>query len=303
MIPCLSYPYAYYFFKIMSKTITNIFNSQPSQSKKTSYYSIQHVLIDEYLNNLMLMTENLVLYILKGKIVIENSHDTIFVKANELFLQSKGENIMVNIIPDNGQFECLYFIFDPELVVDVLRTIHDEMSIMSKNESGNLHFCHFQQNDRIELFFNSLLNTSWQNNEYYEALFKLKLKELIMILLTDGTTRSQVATFLKSNLNCRSNKLMQIVYETLYTSISISELASICGMSLSSFKRAFYMEFNMSPMQWINEKRLDRAILLIKNTSIPITEIAYNCGYESYVHFSRRFKSKYGCSAKAFRGN
>lgn len=249
------------------------------------------------------MTENIVLYILKGEIVMENSSGKITVRTNEVLLQAKGESLKVNIIPENGQFECLYFFFDPELVVDILRTINDEKSVLSLKKSGGLRFCNFQRSDRVILFFNSLLNTNWENNEYYRVLYKLKLKELILILLTDGATCSQIGTFLNSNLNCRSSKLVQIVYETLYTSISIGKLADICGMSASSFKRAFYMEFRMTPKQWINDRKLDRAMLLIKNTSLPIAEIAYDCGYESYVHFSRRFKSKYGCSAKVFRVN
>jgi transcriptional regulator GlxA family with amidase domain len=51
------------------------------------------------------------------------------------------------------------------------------------------------------------------------------------------------------------------------------------------------------------DRRLERARLLLDKTSMPITEIAFETGFENPGHFSKMFKSRYGISPKQAREN
>lgn len=47
--------------------------------------------------------------------------------------------------------------------------------------------------------------------------------------------------------------------------------------------------------------RIQKAKRLLKNTSLHISEVAYECGYENVSHFIRQFHDKVGVTATAYR--
>jgi transcriptional regulator GlxA family with amidase domain len=75
----------------------------------------------------------------------------------------------------------------------------------------------------------------------------------------------------------------------------------MCHRSLSSFKREFQRCYGMPPGRWLLERRLERASALLNTTSMNVTQIAFECGFESSSHFSRAFKDKFGRTPRTFR--
>jgi transcriptional regulator GlxA family with amidase domain len=49
------------------------------------------------------------------------------------------------------------------------------------------------------------------------------------------------------------------------------------------------------------KKRLGLATELLLNTSLPVSEICFECGFENPTHFSRVFKERTGLSPAQFR--
>ncbi|MEM6321913.1 MAG: helix-turn-helix transcriptional regulator, partial [Bacteroidota bacterium] len=73
-------------------------------------------------------------------------------------------------------------------------------------------------------------------------------------------------------------------------------------MSESNFHRVFKNELGISPIDFINEKRLERAATLLKSSSKKINDICLECGFNSRSYFTRLFKRKYQVSPNAYRG-
>ena len=74
-------------------------------------------------------------------------------------------------------------------------------------------------------------------------------------------------------------------------------------MSISSFKRKFQKEYTCSPHKWINEKKLQKACLLLDTTDYSVTDIGFICGYESLSTFMNAFKEKFGISPGKYRAS
>ncbi|MGN0568752.1 MAG: helix-turn-helix domain-containing protein [Acutalibacteraceae bacterium] len=47
--------------------------------------------------------------------------------------------------------------------------------------------------------------------------------------------------------------------------------------------------------------RLEEACRLIKNSNLPLSDIAAACGYKDYINFSKMFSKKYGVSPKRYK--
>ncbi len=76
--------------------------------------------------------------------------------------------------------------------------------------------------------------------------------------------------------------------------LSCADLAKHCGISYSYFKRLFLLRFNLTPVQYIQEKRLRHACDLLVTGRYTVTEVAERTGFENVYYFSRVFKQKIG---------
>ena len=75
-------------------------------------------------------------------------------------------------------------------------------------------------------------------------------------------------------------------------SLNISYLASLCGISEVYFRKIFLNSFGVSPKEFIIQKRIDYAKILLKSRNFSISEIATLCGYTEPCHFSREFTKR-----------
>ena len=93
----------------------------------------------------------------------------------------------------------------------------------------------------------------------------------------------------------------QYLYTNYMTPIRIEELAERCHMSQTHFRRLFLAIIGVSPLQFINALRVDRAGLLLTSTSETILEIAQSVGFASLSSFNRHFIKQKGMTPRDFR--
>ncbi len=126
-----------------------------------------------------------------------------------------------------------------------------------------------------------------------QELLELKLKELILILVQTNYAES-VIEIVSMLYNPRSVSLKEVIESQLYTGIPVSQLAGLCNMSNSTFTRTFKEIYKDSPVNYINNKRLERAKELLLISKAPLSQIAYDLGFNDPGYFSRLFKRKFG---------
>lgn len=133
-----------------------------------------------------------------------------------------------------------------------------------------------------------------------EELLKIKLKELILLLAkTDNaeTIQSLIAgLFTKTEIDFK-----EVMEANIYNNFTLEELAALCNLSLSSFKRAFVKYYSSSPAKYIKKRKLEQAAKLLESTTLRISDIAYDCGFTDLAHFSRSFQKAYETSPSDFR--
>ncbi len=73
----------------------------------------------------------------------------------------------------------------------------------------------------------------------------------------------------------------------------IDEIASMCCMSLSTFKRHFRARFQMSPHRWIQSIRMRVAYELVTTCDISIEHIARMCSFSNVSYFTSIFRNTF----------
>ena len=102
----------------------------------------------------------------------------------------------------------------------------------------------------------------------------------------------------ENELNENNNiihKARMFAINNLDKKISVSDIASEVGLSVSRLSHLFKEKTGISLLKFLNKKRLTRAKDLLKN-GYSITNTANKCGYQDYTSFIRAFTKEYGIS-------
>ena len=132
-----------------------------------------------------------------------------------------------------------------------------------------------------------------------EQMIETKIREFV--LLISKSQNMSPMDFLASMFKLNRTELEATIQNNLYSNLSVAQIAQLCAMSTSSFKRKFKETYNESPKKYMAKKKLEKAMDLLKNSSERISTIAYECGYDTISTFNRSFKLNNGISPSEFR--
>ena len=81
----------------------------------------------------------------------------------------------------------------------------------------------------------------------------------------------------------------------------IEVLADMCHLSVTHFRRTFNTIMGISPLEFVNNTRIEHACLLLSSTDSSILEIAEQVGFHSVSSFNRAFVKLMDCSPREWR--
>ncbi|MDD1509543.1 helix-turn-helix domain-containing protein [Pseudomonas sp. CNPSo 3701] len=93
----------------------------------------------------------------------------------------------------------------------------------------------------------------------------------------------------------------QLMLANLDAGISVAEIAEACALSRSHFTRKFKESTLLSPHVWLRQQRVDKAMELLRDSPLSLTQIAMECGFFDQAHFCRVFAKSQGVSPLAWR--
>jgi len=110
---------------------------------------------------------------------------------------------------------------------------------------------------------------------------------------------------LRTRLAVSHPKLLRVVAimeDHLEDPLPRSELARMAGLSTRQLERLFRRYLGKTPTRHYLELRLDRARLLLAQTSLSVLEVATACGFVSASHFSKCYREFFARSPREDRG-
>ncbi|MCR5218662.1 helix-turn-helix domain-containing protein [Treponema sp.] len=125
------------------------------------------------------------------------------------------------------------------------------------------------------------------------------IKEFVHKFLLECTT--SITSVKKAEVHPVIKKVCDYVNENLSKDISLEEAADFAGISSFYLSKLFKEEKGETFINFISDKRLEKARQLLEETELSIKEITAEVGYNDQNYFSRIFKNKYGLSPKEYR--
>lgn len=155
---------------------------------------------------------------------------------------------------------------------------------------------HIKNFDLYEMFYKMLNLAKTQNITQNELFSRASLLFHEIIIKISQRVH-------KSSTYCTPEAaiLKNLLDKSIEGSISIKELGDSIFRSPSQTIRIFRKEFGTTPHDYLLNKKIETAKLLLQNTNISIKEIAYKLCFADEHYFSNHFKTKVGISPLKFR--
>jgi AraC-like DNA-binding protein len=96
---------------------------------------------------------------------------------------------------------------------------------------------------------------------------------------------------------------LRSIHENVNSPWTVESLAAAAGMSRSAFALRFKEMLGQTPLDYVTEWRMQKAMPLLQNADKKLVEIAHSVGYESDAAFSKAFKRVVGIAPREFRHN
>ena len=150
--------------------------------------------------------------------------------------------------------------------------------------------------------------TSYDNNPtLIKNIIKNKQRTFCDKVESRGIVYQLMARFLKdaqpkTEINDdRIQKVLSYIRQNIYKTIDIDSLAAISCLSKDHFIRLFKKEINNTPLQYINQKKIEKSQLILITDSMPVKNISYLLAYEDHSYFNRLFKKLTGVTPQQYR--
>lgn len=201
----------------------------------------------------------------------------------------------VNALPD----ECTIFEFRSDMYEKV-REQYPQVRFLTEVD---LHSTLVKINPETEYLHFQIIKLILTNEGS-----RLEIDGLVMDLIatafsniTDYVPDLVVNDKLKKNHLITIERAKNYITEHFADNISLEELASHCFVSPFHFSRIFKSLTQHTPHQFLLNVRLKKAEIMLRNTSVPVMEIAFSAGFNSVEHFTAAFTNKHRCPPAKYR--
>lgn len=149
---------------------------------------------------------------------------------------------------------------------------------------------------------------SYDNNPtLIQNIIKSKQRTFCDKVESRGIVYQLIARFLKDAkpkvdvCDNRIEKVLSYIRKNIYKAIDLDSLAEISCLSKDHFIRLFKKEVNTTPLQYINQKKIEKAQLILITEDMSVKNIAYLLSYEDHAYFNRLFKKLTGVTPQQYR--
>ena len=112
------------------------------------------------------------------------------------------------------------------------------------------------------------------------------------------------STFAKVEVSSESRRVLKVkefINTHMNDELRLEQLANLVSMTPTAFSRFFKLRTGKTLSEYIVDIRLGQAARLLVDTADSVSEICWNCGFNTLSNFNRLFRKRKGCSPTEFR--
>ncbi len=155
--------------------------------------------------------------------------------------------------------------------------------------------------DEAKGYISQIYREMQEKREGYQMMMKSLLLQLTVMMMR----RKKIELGFEESLNLKTDlaNVKSYIDSHYANAITLDELAEIAIKSKYHLVREFTKALGTSPIEYLLERRIGEARILLSSTSMTISDIASSIGFSSASYFSQRFKLVTGTTPIEFRNS
>ena len=235
------------------------------------------------------VAKDTILFLLRGNLKVYcNAHTTTLVKNEMVFLPRQC------VCKVESLSDCDIVIAQFEKLISVCTKFHMTRLSLFRNRKNFVFKAHSIKKPLLPFFASIQSYLDMGANCFH--LHEIKLRELFWLLRFFYTDLELVDLFYSLLETNHQTQLRFVVLDNWKVNRNIKELAALCSMSESTFRRHFVKEFNLPIGKWIDKNLRESIIHLLSDSANTINMVAEELHFSSPGHFTFYCKKSFGCT-------
>lgn len=224
--------------------------------------------------------------IAKGSFRLLIDNQEISASENDCFLIPS--SMIHGGMPEDCIYECL--VFDPDLLYVHSDSCRRYLRKITRQEIC-IHFPFSEIDKQLDETIRKLFSAISEQPAGYELTVVGGLFEFFGLIFREGHYEESEAELSRPGTHTEQLKSVFEFIEGNYAStITLQQLSQLSGMSPKYFCRYFQTIAHRTPMDYLNYYRIERSCSLLCTKDLPITSIAYDCGFNDCSYFIKTFR-------------
>lgn len=194
-----------------------------------------------------------------------------------------------------------YLFFD---AATFLKEMYAQDPVLAKKMLDALESrCHFFNLLEYEMI-GKLIMAILENYRNKKDLYKESAKGLFLALIIEIVRLNEDGSKINSFVYHETKpilKSIQYIEDNFSEHLKVSDMAVVCHLSETHFRRVFKEYMGMSPYAYLNVVRVEAVCKVLKDESVSIREAAFRCGFSTLASFNKNFKSVVGVTPGKWR--
>ena len=270
------------------ENIPEIYLSDPKATKDLFVHDFK--MTNDVVKSKVNLSMNMFSFLQVGKKQVHFADTSVAVNKEQSLLLKKGNWLWTELLDTEAIYYCKLFFFSETKLREFLRKYTNDVQPYKEE----VPYFVIENDQYIASYLSTLSIVCKSYNTPEEALLNLKFEEIMLYLLNKYGSKFEY--YLHSLISKEISPFKSVVESNVHSNLKLEEIAFLCNMSLSTFKRHFNSEYNVAPGKWLQDKRLQKAKDLLQEGNLTPSDIYLEIGYNNLSNFSTAFKNKFGFS-------
>lgn len=238
-----------------------------------------------------MVRDHFLVYVYSGEYVLEEGKRKTVVRPGECVFLRRDNRVEMTKQPKDGEaFMAIFICYKRDFLRGVLQQF-EKRALPVEAVKHKQSVMKLPETPDIKSLFLSITPYFDSSMKPLDDIMRLKMLEGVHALLRiDERFYATLFDFAEP----WKIDISDFMNENYMYDLSIAEIASFTGRSISTFKRDFKKISDLSPERWLVQKRLREAKEMLQEKGRSVTDVFMEVGFKNFSHFSTAFKKQYG---------
>jgi AraC-like DNA-binding protein len=247
-----------------------------------------------------------ILYIIEGSMLLQIDLQS--------FIVNKGDII---IIPPNlihgasrcNNSPCKFYatVFHPSLISSAFNDAIQQKYLDPFFIKSSKQFLYINKSseeyDKTLHYITAIIETYYSKSFGFELLIKANILQMFYNIIQFHSIENNELKKDDILATVRIKKILAFLEDNYQSPFSLSDWALSISLSKEQFCRIFKKHFKNTPIEYLINYRISKAVDLLIQSELSIIDIAFETGFESANYFTITFKNKMHTTPKEYRNN